>query len=240
MDKKQREKRAVDTLKIAVICFWILLIIALIVFRRFLNLETLQAVIPSDTWTAFWIVMLLFALKSMSVFIYQGFLYILDGLLFPSPLSILVSLAGSTVMVSVPYWLGRWLGSGLAKEMVERIPVLAKLEETRIGDDFSTVLMLRMVGRIPSDPFSLFCGVHKIQFWPYLGASLISCVPAILTMPLIGHGIAGHDWKSVLFGVVLSLAVFALTWFFHQLFEKKRKVRQQVSGEFESEQENPD
>lgn len=53
----------------------------------------------------------LFAVKSLSIFLYSGLLYAASGILFPLPVAIAVNIAGTAVMVSIPYWLGKRLGS---------------------------------------------------------------------------------------------------------------------------------
>ena len=87
----------------------------------------------------------LFAVKSLSIFLYSGLLYAASGVLFPLPVAIAVNLAGTAVMVSLPYWLGKKLGSQAVQYILHRWPKSAMLHDLRGGSDFFFVLIVHTV-----------------------------------------------------------------------------------------------
>ena len=91
----------------------------------------------------------LFAVKSLRVLIYCGFLYAACGILFPLPIAILLSIAGCAIMSSIPYWLGKRLGSQAAQHISRRYSKAAYLHDLRSGNDFFFVLIVRLLGILP-------------------------------------------------------------------------------------------
>ena len=90
----------------------------------------------------------LFAVKSLSIFLYSGLLYAASGILFPLPVAIAVNIAGTAVMVSIPYWLGKRLGSQAVQYILHRFAKSAMLHDLRGGSDFFFVLIVRLLGRL--------------------------------------------------------------------------------------------
>lgn len=94
----------------------------------------------------FWAACELFVLFSMMRFLRIGPLYAASGVLFPLPVAIAVNLAGTAVMVSLPFWLGKKLGSQAVQYILRRWPKSAMLRELRGGSDFFFVLIVRLLG----------------------------------------------------------------------------------------------
>ena len=95
----------------ALAAVWIAIVCVCFFNRDKFSVDEVLRFTPSEPWLAALIMLLLFALKSLSVVVYCGILYAADGILFSLPVAILMNILGTAVMVSVPYFIGRRRGA---------------------------------------------------------------------------------------------------------------------------------
>lgn len=106
------------------ICFWICLILLCLIHKDKITVESIVSYTPDNTALAVVIMLLLFALKSVTFVIYGSILYIVNGILFPLPGAILMNTLGSAIMATIPFWIGNKAGCGLLLQFTERHPKL--------------------------------------------------------------------------------------------------------------------
>ena len=107
------------------IAFWASLVLVCSLF----SLPTAIAVnfTPKNPFFAICIILILFALKSISMVIYGGILYVVSGILFSLPTAIAVNLIGGIIMTSIPFWIGKRFGAKRMDHLVQRNPKLELL-----------------------------------------------------------------------------------------------------------------
>ena len=132
------------TYKIIILCVWLAILRICLFYRDRFSVENVLRASPRNMPLAALFMMLLFALKSVSVFIYCGILFIASGIIFPLPAAILVNLLGAAVMVSLPYWLGRQMGGELIDSIVRKYPKTAFLRQLQMENE----LFLSFIARI--------------------------------------------------------------------------------------------
>ena len=86
---------------------WLAIIAVCLLHKDEFTLEGILSYTPRQPVLAAAMLWALFAVKSLSIFLYSGLLYAASGILFPLPVAIAVNIAGTAVMVSIPYWLGK-------------------------------------------------------------------------------------------------------------------------------------
>ena len=105
------------TYKIIILCVWLVILGACLLCRDQFSVESVLQASPQNMLLAALFMMVLFALKSMSIFIFSGILFAANGILFPLPAAIGLNILGTGIMVSLPYWVGKKVG----KDMIDRI-----------------------------------------------------------------------------------------------------------------------
>lgn len=145
----------------------------------------------------------LFAVKSLSIFLYSGLLYAASGILFPLPVAIAVNIAGTAVMVSIPYWLGKKLGSQAVQYILHRFPKSAMLHDLRGGSDFFFVLIVRLLGILSADVVSGYMGAVGVRYKDYLPACLLGFLSACTLFPIMGMSLS--DIRSPQFLIAASI-----------------------------------
>ena len=91
--------------KVIGIAFWVCLIIFCLIRRDQITAENIVNFTPDNPFLAVCVILLLFALKSVSVVIYGGILYAASGILFSLPAAIAVGIEIFLMILSVSIYL---------------------------------------------------------------------------------------------------------------------------------------
>ncbi len=223
METKEKDRNVLSRMKAAAAILWGALIVIAFFNRDKVTVESLSGLGRSGMLPAAGIMLVLFALKSISVFLYCGILYAACGVLFPLPVALTVSMAGSFVICVVPYALGRLLNENGVQQLLEKYPKLAKVLDVRENNDFLLSLTVRACGFIPSDPFSILMGALGADPGQYLLGSLIGFIPDTLAYTIIGQNI--HDPSSPCFLALMATKAAAIVlWVGYSRKKKKEKL----------------
>lgn len=166
-----------------------------------LSVNTILRYTPENTILAAGILLLLFALKSLTVVFPLSILYLASGILFQSAAAVLVSTVGLAITITVPYWIGKYSGKQAVQEICQKYPkaeMVAKYQET---NTFFACFITRIVGFLPCDIVSIYFGACDTAYLIYLAAGVAGSLLSIITTTLLGEKIS--DPFSVEFMVVL-------------------------------------
>ena len=156
MSSNAPERRRLRLAKCLLALIWLAIIIVCLLHKDEFTLEGILTYTPQQPILAALLLLLLFAIKSLSIFLYSGLLYAASGILFPLPVAILVNLAGTAIMVSIPYYLGKKLGNQAVRYILHRWPKSAMLHNLRSSSDFFFVLIVRLLGILSADVVSAY------------------------------------------------------------------------------------
>ena len=159
--------------KVILLCVWLVILAVCFVNRDRFSVDGVLRYSPQNPLLAAVFMLLLFALKSLSVFIFSGILFAANGILFPLPAAIALNVLGAAVMVSLPYWLGRRLGKEAVDSVLEKYPKAEALRRMRTGRELSLSFITRAINILPSDILSLYMGATGINYPKYLAGSLL-------------------------------------------------------------------
>lgn len=211
--------------KAGLILLWACIILICFLNRDKITAEHIAQYAPENLLLAAAAMIALFALKSLSVVIYSGLLYVASGILFPLPAAIAVNLCGSAVMVSLPYFIGRKTGHDTVENLLRKYPKARILHQLRSDNDFLFAFLVRMIGRLPSDVVSSYMGAIGVEYRFYLSGSLLGMLPHMITFPIMGTSITDPASPSFpislcaeLTLIVCSLGIFRV--------HKKRGMKQ--------------
>ena len=129
MAKQSPERLSMKKYQIILILVWAALLLFCLLNKDRFTVDGVLSYTPENAVLSAAFMMFLFALKSISVFIFSGILFAANGILFPLPAAILLNVLGAAVMVSLPYWLGRRLGGDVVGRIVEKYPKAAAFRQ---------------------------------------------------------------------------------------------------------------
>lgn len=224
MNKKHihfSEQRKLLLAKCLLGLIWLTIITFCLLHKDAFTLEQILAYSPHQPVLAALVLLALFAIKSLSIFLYCGFLFAASGILFPLPVAILLSIAGSTIMSSIPYWLGKKLGSQAVQHILTRYPKAAYLHDLRSRNDFFFVWIVRLLGVLPADVVSAYMGAVGVKYRDYLPACLLGFLPTCILFPIMGMSISDVRSPQFLISLSIELAFMLISCFAFHVYRKK-------------------
>lgn len=184
---------------------------------------------PKNTFLAACFIILIYAVKSMSVIFPLLIIHIAAGMIFTPVTAMIVNIIGTIVAFTIPYLYGKFLGHRTTDRLFKKHSDIAKLVDPKEYNSFVLSLILRTIYILPCDVISIFFGVTNSRFIPYLFGSLIGNIPTMVSETLIGANANDPSspmfWISIASSVVFSIGSIAV---YHVIKKKsKNKTLQQ-------------
>ena len=123
------------------------LCLAMVVFciiRGGFSVEDILSYAPRNVWLAAVFLLLLYLAKSLSVAFPIIVLQVAAGHLFAPAAALALNVLGLAVDLTVPFWIGRFSGSGLTTRLLARYPRLDGLLESQEGHYLFLSFFLRV------------------------------------------------------------------------------------------------
>lgn len=220
---EQRQLRLARCLLGAV---WIAIIVICLLHKEGFTLEGILSYTPRQPLLAALVLWGLFAVKSLSIFLYSGLLYAASDVLFPLPAAIAVNVVGTAVMVSIPYWLGKKLGSQAVQYILHRWPKSVMLRDLRSGSDFFFVLIVRLLGILSADVVSAYMGAIGVRYRDYLPACLLGFLSTCILFPTMGMSLSDIRSPQFLIAASIQLAEMLASCITFHFYRKKHTMHE--------------
>ena len=214
MNLDQKE-RAVKTLKIISILFWCILIFLIFMNYRRLSVSQIIAYSPDNPLLAGTMMLLLYAVKTISVIFPYKVLQLAAGMMFPVFFAVCVNIAGTAISCAVGYYMGRFLGKDTAEKMAVKNKKLAKLLERQSSSILFFSFFLRVLVFLPLDAVSIYFGAVKSNFRKYMIGSMLGLLPNIIISTILGESISDPASPQFLLSMLLFLLItlISLIWY---------------------------
>lgn len=203
--RKSLNMRLLTIVRWIVILMWVVLIVVSYLYRDRISVDDIFRYTPSSPLLAAMVLLFFFALKSMSMVIYVGLLYAAAGIMFPLHWAILVNTLGTAIMITIPYFIGRYNGAEFVEQAIRKYPKMAIIKEIRKGSDFWFSFIVRLVGMFPSDIISIYMGSIEVRFRPYFWSCILGFLPPVITFSVMGMSLA--DVHSANFKIALGVEI---------------------------------
>jgi len=210
--------------KIALACVWAGVLALCFWNRERFTVDGVLRYTPENPALAAAFLLVLFALKSLSVFVYSGILYLASGMVFPLPAAVLLNAAGTAVMVSLPYWLGRRLGEGLVDGLAAKYPKLEVLRGLHTDHELLLSFVTRTVNILPSDLLSLYMGAVGVGYGRYLAGSVAGMLFSIVFFPVMGASILDPASPQFVLSAAAQIAATVASLAACWLYRRKKRA----------------
>ena len=187
-----------------------------------LSVDTVLSYTPKIPLLAALFLLLLYALKSLSLTLPILLLDTVCGVLFPLPVAILVATMGTAITLTIPYFIGRGAGPDMTEKLQQKHPRLRELREMRSRNELFLAFLIRIVGILPCDVVSLYLGNTRMPFPKYLLGGVLGFLPDVLTATVVG--MKADDRSSPWFwgAIALNLLVAGGSTLFYALYRKRQ------------------
>lgn len=186
-----------------VIC--ILFIILFLFFGRDVTPEMLLHYTPENPVLAAVVLLVMYGVKSLSVFFQLIILEVAGGYLFSPWVAMLVNTLGVTICLILPYLVGSLSGAEAVERAMRKYPRFAEIVGRGQKNSVFLSFFLRIISCLPGDIVSMYFGASGARFVPYIFASLLGTMPSVICATLLGMNIT--DPTSPMFWVSLGLNV---------------------------------
>lgn len=202
-----------------------------------LSTKAVQSLTYKNPFAAASIFLLLYALKSATVFFPLIVLEAAVGHLFPSWVALGINFLGMLIILTVPYWIGRTVGMAAIEKLVQKYPRFEKIIIHQQGVSLFLCFFLRILSCFPGDVVTMYLGATKVPYWKNLLFGILGVFPMMILTTLMGNSIQNPRspsfWISVVLIVVLSLLSILLYYLYRYRLQKRddRKIEGRIEYE---------
>lgn len=187
--KPRKNKRSITFLKALPLIACIIFIVLFLASGNDITVQTILDYTPKSPFAAAIVILLLYALKSVSFVFPIAVLQIATGHLFQTPAALSINFLGRAVTLSIPYWVGRFSGSGLINNLQGKYPKLKEICYKQGQNPVFISFLLRTFSFLPGDAVSLYLGAAQIPFPYYLTGSVLGTALGVVLSTVLGSNI---------------------------------------------------
>lgn len=213
-EKVSKRVRKIQT--VALICFASAIIVIFLTRSGNFSIDSITENAQGNPRKSIISLMLLFAIKSLTIVIPLPSLYVASGILFSPAKALLVSYLGLTITLTIPFVLGRWSGAEEMEYIKKKYPKIDKVIEMQKRNEFLASFVIRLIGWFPCDVLSFYFGACKTNYIKYITSALLGCSIGVVTNTLLGDVILNPlSWQFIVLLLVklaISASVIAITY----------------------------
>lgn len=218
----ERKKKILKLLRVIPPCVCITLIILYFIYGRDISAEQILQNTPKRTGLAIAFFVLLYSIKSLSVFFPLLVLHITSGILFPPSIAFLTNLLGTAATLTIPYCIGRFSGTDFITLLTKKFPKIFEIIDLQYKNMLFLSFFLRVISCLPGDIVSIYLGMIKIPFPKYILGSVLGTLPGIITSTLIGATIDDPSSPAFIIAIVLTVSISICSFVLYTAWKKKK------------------
>lgn len=205
---------------VGLVCFLFVLVGIHFTIDGKFSVETLVAQATGNPLRSVLWLMLLFAIKSLTIVIPLLSLYVASGILFPPVWAVCVSFLGLAITMTLPYLLGRWSGAEELDYIKAKYPKIDKLVDIQKRNEFFASFIVRLIGWFPCDITSFYFGASRTSYPLYLFSGLLGSAVSVITNTLLGD-VLMYPFSTAFFvlmvvKVLTSAGAIAIAYYFNR------------------------
>ena len=158
----------------------LVLLLFCIRYREDLSVEKILRYTPKEPVKAALLMLVFYAVKSVSFVFPIAILQLAVGHLFSTGTALLVNFLGRAVTLALPYWMGRFSGSSMVENLTSKYPKLKTVVDYQNGNPLYISFFMRTLNFLPGDAVSLFLGAVKIPFEVYMLGGMLGTFPGVI------------------------------------------------------------
>lgn len=208
---------------VALISFVSALIVIVLTLDGIVSIDSLTARVKGKPVSSLLLLLVLFAIKSLTIVIPLPSLYLASGILFSPIKAVCISYLGLFITLTIPYTLGRWSGTEAIDYLKKKYPKLDKVIEIQKENEFFANFIVRIIGWFPCDVLSFYFGACKTSYLTYIIASLLGCSIGVITNTLLGDLILNPLSKEFALMMLVKIAISVAAFFIAYSLNKDKK-----------------
>ena len=171
-----------------------------------LTLEEVLSWQPENLFLAAAVLLCFYAIKSVLVFVPIMIPQILTGHLYSREMAILINFLGLVVVMSLPYWIGKRLGSAKMEQLIRKYPKIRNILKTQEDNQMAFSFMLRACAVPPADIVTMYLGATGMPYLTNVIGGTLGCFPGMVLTTFLGANIRNPEspafWQALILNVV--------------------------------------
>lgn len=231
MEHGKKYDRLIKLLQAASAVMMIAMLIAALVLMKKYNIS-LKNTKPLEEWLSgsvltVALIMIAFAVvKSFALVISPSLIFGVSGLVFDSlPVAILVNFIANALSVIIPFFIGKFTGSGMYESLKNRYPKVKKFDDFTGENEFLVSFLFKSTNIIPGDITNLVLGAVGVSFGKFFLAANIGSLPLNILWAIAGN--KGDLSNPITYLYLLPIAVFSIgaSLFIKRISDKQKKKK---------------
>ena len=169
------------------------------------------------------LLLLLYGLKSATVFFPLLILEMAAGYLFPAPAALIINFLGIWIVLTIPYWIGRALGLRQVSKLTRKYPKFQTIMEKQQNHSFFLCFFLRVISCLPGDLVSMYLGATHTPFFHNLLGGTLGILPGMILATIMGINIQDPTSPAFWISVALSVGLAVLSTLLYYIYLKLQK-----------------
>lgn len=172
------------------------------------------------------LLLLLYMLKSLTIFFPLLILEMAAGYLFPAPAALLLNFLGILIVLTIPYWIGRALGLHQVSKLTRKYPKLQTLMEKQQNHSFFLCFFLRVISCLPGDLVTMYFGATHTLFSHNLLGGALGILPGMILATFMGLNIQDPSSPAFWISAALSVGLAVLSTVLYYAYLKRQKEKE--------------
>lgn len=164
-----------------------------------------------------------YLIKGVVMFIPIQLLYLTAGAVFGLGWGTAINIAGVVICLSVSWSIGRFFHTDRLSHFMQKYPALAAIDSFQTKNSFFFSYIIRIIGVLPCDVVSLYCGVRAIPYLPYITGSLLGMLPGIVLTGILGANIRTPGSPQFIISLLFHIFTLILSRFIYNKIIRKHK-----------------
>lgn len=193
--------------------------------QHHITMEEILSWQPENLFLAAVILLAAFAVKSVLVFVPIMLPQILVGHLYPKQAAILINTLGLVIIMVVPYWIGKRLGSAKMEILLQKYPKVKSVLKAQEDNQLAVCFMLRACAVPPADFVTMYLGASGMPFGANVVGGVLGCFPSMMLTTFLGANIRNPEspafWQALILNMLWILLSGLGFWLFRQFTGKE-------------------
>ncbi len=219
LEMKNIFKRMMQAAPLAMI---IIMAAIYVIYLRDLSVEQLLEYTPSEPLAAAAVILIMYALKSMSYFFPMFLIAAAAGIILPLYAAIPINLIGIIIMASVPYWVGHFAEQETIDKLANKYSRVHDVREFGSKHQLFGAFFLRIVSCLPYDIVSLTMGSLGFSYKKYIIGSFLGTAPGIILTTIMGSAINDPFSPEFIICVLIEIIIAASSAVAYRKYNKSK------------------
>lgn len=171
------------------------------------------------------LLLLIYMLKSLTIFFPLLILEMAAGYLFPAPAALIINFLGIGIVLTIPYWIGRALGLRQVSKLTRKYPKFQAIMEKQQNHSFFLCFFLRVISCLPGDIVTMYLGATHTPFSHNLLGGTLGILPGMILATFMGVNIQDPSSPAFWISAALSVGLAVLSIVLYYVYLKRQKGR---------------